>query len=568
MAYPSGKARNREVVMNRRSTCSRLLVGSGAALLLVAPLASTASASTPKTATTTAATPATTWTTQPLPPAAGTSLDRNEDGEPGIGVTPAGQFWIASDIAPYAANDPRVDPAAGLLSGADVWSSSNGGRSYSWNSDPVAEAVTKFGLAGEDTDLTVATAKNSNGFYNVYVASLWIGSSGLAWSSDGGKTWQLNRLGGVPAQDRPWLAADGACDVFIGYHELPSFTPVVNDYDVCTTGNVPMSGGAALDPVQSTALTLSDFPGLSSSFNKLTIDTSPTSPHQHAIYFPMSLCSAETETDVLTAQVNGCTGTQYLVAVSTDGGTTFSYHPVVLDPSKATLVWAATVATDAAGSVYFAWSDARNSYLNVSHDGGTTWSKSKTLNAPHTAAVYPTVAAGPAGRVDIAWYGTPRAGNSDDSKVMGKPNADGSAPWSVVLARSTDGGTTFTRRTVSGVIHRGDLCTGGSSCSSDGSRNLLDDFGVAISPTTGLDSIAFTDDQPQGAAGTTFTAFASEQLVPQTIFFRPRRGTASGSGSKLAASGGTLIPAFSGLVLVLAGLALRRRRRSDVPPPV
>ena len=493
--------------MNRRRAAHRLLAGTAAALTLIAPLAS-ASASKSRPA------PATTWVTQPLPAAAGTGLSRNEDGEPGIGVTPAGEFWVASDIAPYAAHDPRRDPAAGLLSGADVWSSSNGGRSYTWRSDPFEEAAKTFGLSGEDTDIAVATQKNSNGFYNIYATSLWIGSSGLAWSADGGKTWQLNRLGGLPTQDRPWLAADGACSVFIAYHQLPTFTPFVDKYDVCTNGNVPMSGGATLDPVNSTALSMSDFPGTSNSFNKLTIDTSPQSRFQHSIYVPMSLCAAQAATDVLVAEANGCKGTQYLVAVSTDGGTTFSYHPVVLDPSGATLVWAATVATDQVGNVYFAWSDAHNAYLNVSHDGGKTWSKSLKLNAPKTAAVYPTVAGGKSGRVDIAWYGTTRAGNSNDQKVMGKPNAANGAKWSVVLARSIDGGRTFTLRTVSSTIHVGELCTNGSGCSDPNSRNLLDDFGLVISPTTGLDAIAYTDDQPQGVAGTAYTAFASEVPAP------------------------------------------------------
>ena len=543
--------------MNRLGTTGRLLVGSGAALLLLAPLASGAVAAAKP------APPATTWITKALPPAAGTGLTRNEDGEPGIGVTPAGQFWVASDIAPYAGDDPRVNPVSGLLSGADVWSSSTNGRSYTWNSDPFAAAAARFGLAGEDSDLTVATEKNSNGFYNIYATSLWVGSSGLAWSADGGKTWQLNVLGGIPTQDRPWLAADGACDVFIAYHQLPTFTPFVNDYDVCTNGNVPMSGGAALDPVNSTALTLSDFPGTSSSFNKLVIDASPTSPHRHAIYIPMTLCAAQTATDFLVAQANGCNGTQYLVAVSTDGGTTFSYHPVVLDPSNAVLVWAATVSTDAAGTVYFAWSDARNAYLNISHDGGTTWSKSKKLNAPKTAAVYPTVAGGKAGRVDIAWYGTPRAGNANNNKVMGKPNTDGSAPWSVMFARSTDSGATFSIRKISAVIHRGELCTGGSSCGDTNSRNLLDDFGVAISPTTGLDSIAFTDDQPQGAGATAFTAFATEVPAATKPAAAHTPQHSMSPAGELAATGSTVAPAAAGLVLVLAGLSLRRRRTSS-----
>jgi hypothetical protein len=486
----------------------RLLVAAGAGLLAVVPLAvvSSAGASTR---------PHTTWVTHALPAAKGTGLTRNEDGEPGIGVTPTGQFWIASDIAPYASHDPRVDPAAGLLSGSDIWTSTDGGRAYRWVSDPFAAAKNTAGLAGEDTDLAVATGKNSSGHYNVYAASLWVGSSALAWSSDGGKTWSVNPLGGVPAQDRPWLAADGPCTVYVAYHQLPTFTPTVSTYDVCTTGFVPVKNGATLDPVSSTNLTLSDFPGLTSSFNKLVVDNSPTSKHRHSIYVPMSLCNVEAAPDlVVNANSSNCPkGTQYVVAVSTDGGQTFSYHPVALDKSGATLVWTGTVGTDAAGTVYFAWSDEKNSYLDVSRDGGRTWTKPRQLNRPRTAAIYPTVAGGRAGRVDIAWYGTDRAGNSNNAKVMGKPNAAGSARWTVELARSTDGGASFTIRTVSATVHRGELCTSGSGCSDTNSRNLLDDFGLVISPTTGLAAIAYTDDQPQGQGGTAFTAFATEVPV-------------------------------------------------------
>ena len=548
--------------MSLSSALARILAPLGAGLLILAPLDAAVSASAA------AAPSGTQWVTKPLPAAAGTGLGRNQDGEPGLGVTPTGQLWTASDIAPYAAGDPRVDPAAGLLSGADVWTSTDGGRTYKWLSDPFAEAANSPGLAGEDTDLAVANAKNSDGFYNVYVTSLWVGASGLAWSSDGGKTWKLNRLGGVPTQDRPWLAADGACTVYLGFHQLPSFTPVFATYDVCSNGDVPVGGGAAIDPVNETLLSLSDFPGLSGSFNKFVVDTSPTSKWQHSIYQPMSLCRVQGPTDLLTNATasSGCpVGTQYLLAVSRDGGQTFSYHPVVNDPSGATLVWAATVATDAAGTVYFTWSDSKNSYLDVSRDGGVTWSKSMQLNAPHTAAVYPTVAGGKAGRVDVAWYGTTRGGDSNDAKVMGKPNATGAAPWRVYVARSTNSGGTFSTRAVSAPVHRGELCTHGSGCSDTDSRNLLDDFGLVISPTTGLDSVVFTDDQPQGHGATAYTAYASE-VAPTTTrhtSHSPKTGaTGASSGPSLAATGGTLAPAAAGITLLGAAALLRRRQRS------
>jgi hypothetical protein len=547
--------------MQLRSFPHRLLLATGATLLVVAPLSAGLAAATADLA-------GTTWTGgKPLPPAPGLGLHRNEDGEPGMGVTPAGQFWIASDIAPYAADDPRVDPVAGVLSGADIWTSTDGGRTYKWVADPFAEAQNSFGLAGEDTDLAVAPAKNSKGFYNVYATSLWIGASGLAWSSDGGKTWQLNRLGGTPTQDRPWLAADGPCTIYLGFHQLPTFTPVFDSYDVCSNGNVPTGTGAALDPVNETQLTASDFPGLSGSFNKFVVDTSPHSKFRHNLYQPMSVCKTQTETDLLTdATASNCPqGTQYIVAVSSDRGQTFRYHKVVLDKSGATLVWAATVATDAAGKLYFTWSDSKNVYLNTSSDGGKTWTSSHKLNLPGTAAVYPTVAGGSSGRVDVAWYGAPRAGNSNDAKKMGRPTKKGSAPWAVYLARSSNGGNAFAIRKVTGTIHLGVLCTHGSACNSDGSRNLLDDFGVAISPRTGLDSISYTSDMPSGAPGKAFTGYTTEHGRVTTGSTEgssqpsAQAGGSTGSGGSLAATGAPVELAVGGVVLMLLGLRLRRR---------
>src|SRR3954466_9365471 len=278
--------------MRDQSWTSRLLIAAGAAVLVLAPLsAATAQRSAPAAHTF--------WTGgAPLPPAHGVGVSRNPDGEPGIGVSPQGQFWIASDLAPYAASDPRV--AGGLLSGADIWTSTDHGKTYRWVADPFATSSGSSGLAGEDTDLAVAPAKNADGFFNVYAASLWVGSSSLAWSQDGGKHWSVNPLGGLPTQDRPWLMADGPCTVYVVYHQLPTFTPWVNAYNVCGNGDVPVSNGVAIDPTHETTLSASDFPGLSNSFNKLGIDTSPASKYRHNIYVPMSLCQVEQFPDLLT----------------------------------------------------------------------------------------------------------------------------------------------------------------------------------------------------------------------------------------------------------------------------
>jgi hypothetical protein len=82
----------------------------------------------------------------------------------------------------------------------------------------------------------------------------------------------------------------------------------------------------------------------------------------------------------------------------------------------------------------------------------------------------------------------------------------------VYWARSTDGGRTFAQTAATPVVHRGAECVAGGQCNNfSNERDLLDDFGLAISPTTGRASIAYDSDQPQGDIFHTFTAYATEE---------------------------------------------------------
>jgi hypothetical protein len=199
-----------------------------------------------------------------------------------------------------------------------------------------------------------------------------------------------------------------------------------------------------------------------------------------------------------------------LVATSTDGGTTFRVHRVSTG-STSMAIWPATVATDISGTVYFAWTDSVHAYLNTSHDGGLTWSRTKRLDTgPIRAAVYPTVTAGITGQVDVAMYATTRAGRSDAAS-NGAPGRTDAAPWRVWVARSDDGGRSFQLVPVSDVVHRGRLCTFGSACPSDGSRDLLDDFAASISPRTGRLNVVFTTDLRRGKVVPSYTAYVSER---------------------------------------------------------
>ena len=442
-----------------------------------------------------------------LPPAAGEQTQN--DAEPGMAVAPDGAIWVASNVSGSLSSGDRA-------LGSDVYVSHDGSKTFRWVAQPISLTASTPGAGGFDTDLTVAPEKNAKGHYTVYAASLSIADSTLAWSDDDGATWLQTPISGVPVEDRPWVAADGPCRVYVAYH-APLLLPTdgtstfVTTVDTCTPTATRATSvvGTDVDAVVG---------GLTNpQFGKPWVDSGARSPHRHTVYIPMAQCHAPTgatlseDANASSQGVPSCGArSQNLVAVSTDGGTTFAVHQVSLG-SKTMAIWPATIATDAAGTVYFVWTDSVHSYLNISRDGGSTWSPSRQLDVgPIRAAVYPTVAALGAGRVDVAMYATDKAGNANDTS-RGKPGSASGVAWRVWVGRSTNGGRTFKVLRASDIVHRGVLCTYGSACAGDGSRNLLDDFGAVLSPRTGKLTVVFTSDTTKGKLVPSFTAYVTER---------------------------------------------------------
>jgi hypothetical protein len=444
---------------------------------------------------------------RPLPNPDGQSFQA--DAEPGLAIARDGQVWVGTDLLDTSATRPD------RVLGSDVYTSVDGGRTYRWVAQPISPAAGLPGPGGEDTDIAVAPARNAEGHYTVYVASLSVANSSLAWSTDGGVSWHLTPVSGLPVEDRPWLAADGPCTVYVAYHS-PLLLPTdgsstqVTRLDTCdpTMSRVATVVGGDAD----TAVGGLDNP----QFGKLVVDTSPTSRFRHAIYLPMQQCHAPTGASLSEDLRNSAGGVPTcgapsvnLIAVSTDGGTTFTVRKVS-DGARTMAIWPVTVATGASGTLYYAWTDSVHSYLNTSRDGGLTWTRSARLDTGLGASTYPTVTALGNGRVDVAMFATQRSGNANAS-TMGAPGSAHGAPWRVWVARSVDGGHTFRLIVASDVVHRGVLCTLGSACPSNGSRGLLDDFGAALSPQSGRLSIAFTSDLLRGRVVPSYTAYVTER---------------------------------------------------------
>ena len=396
----------------------------------------------------------------------------NTAAEPAIRANPAGNFFASSEH--------------GLGNGTDAWRSSDGGLHYTTLVSPNAVSqsnTTGFAPGGGDTDLAVAPVKNSAGNYNVYVASLNLASVDVSTSTDNGTTWSLNPTSAtVPGDDREWIAADGASKVCISYHDEATGNIDVN----CSTnaGATFTQLGEAIDNNHSFALNAVG----GNSIGNLMID-----PTTHTIYQTFSSVDSG-DTTACTALMSPCSPHVVYMAVSTDGGKTFTDHTVYDNPDR-TVSYGhqfVNVSIDKAGNVYSVYSDNHNLFYSFSTTHGTSWSAPVQVNqSPSATAIFPWSVANSAGHLDIVWYGTSffQSGTPPDSYPA-------SAAWYVYMAQdlhATKAGSSFTQVQATPIVHFGGVCESGVTCS--GNRDLFDDFGVAANPLTGLASIVYSDDQ-------------------------------------------------------------------------
>jgi hypothetical protein len=399
----------------------------------------------------------------------------------------------------YGSSESVFCVIGGQCGGTYAWKSADDGAHFTTlrlpNSVEVPTTPLAVSVAGGDTDIAVAPRRNSlTAAFNVYVVSLHssLASVAVSTSSDGGNSWSTNlAAASAPVVDRPWIAADGANKVCISYH------------NIATTGSIlvqcSLNGGNIFGPPISTIdanhLWLLDF---NTQIGTLAID-----PGSHVIYEVFS--GLATESEGLQCLVSCSFGLHAVwAAVSTDGGNTFTDYPVFIDsnPQASTNHQFAQVSVDKGEVPYVVWSNDRNVYYSFSADFGKHWlSPPVQVNKnPSNTAIFPWSAAGNAGQLDIVWYGSlfTSAGGPATFPHYTATNPDTSASWQVYFAQNVQATTnpsSFTQVAASGTIHFGDVCEGGIGCGGNNNRDLLDDFGVAASPTTGNAAIIYTSDQ-------------------------------------------------------------------------
>ncbi|MCL4422014.1 MAG: hypothetical protein M1115_02390, partial [Actinobacteria bacterium] len=336
--------------------------------------------------------------------------------EPQIAVGPSGELWAIGDSCDGfvqegicqvdTADFPKQPPATML------WRSTNGGRSWSFVSDPMRMVGGLSDLpAGYDSDVAVATAPEGNHPPLIYVVSNWAGSIELAISEDNGHSWVTSSLNGFVATDRPWLAASGPCTLYMSIHPLTgafdvASEPVVAKYNGCQILAAAKAGQSIAIPKRVTPVEplTQDVAATDQDFAKLRIVGS-------SIYQPYVTCDSDPATNL---SCNGRADVETLaVAVSHNEGASFEDVPVATGHMGINLndgTWPLSLAVDSHGLAVIVADTGYSLWTFVSHNSGMSWKERLPIDAGlhWSFAGVPSVAASNTS-YSVGWYASPPA---------------------------------------------------------------------------------------------------------------------------------------------------------------
>jgi hypothetical protein len=332
--------------------------------------------------------------------------------------------------------------------------------------------------------------------------------------------------------DRQWQTFDGSKTNFLIYHKVDTSQIVVSrsfdggaTYDSTGTGAITSIAGIVDPATLPSVVNANQVGNVTTDYaHPVTGVTYPTSGEQvHRLYAtfegprdPADNAQAQVDTTVPGSNYNH-NDTVY-VARSDDGGVTWVDHKVyTTDPSskrELNLLFP-VVAVDEAGTVYELWSDQLHVQYAFSTDGGVTWSKPYQVNTDNanlgnagTADIFPWMAAGSPGKLDVVWYHG--AGGAAGANTKYRDPGDPKTAWTVASAqlfnanaKNATGVPTPSVQAystaVSPVIHHGDICNNGTFCDVlGGDRTLLDFFQNSVD-ANGCNNIAYAADE--GTAG-------------------------------------------------------------------
>ncbi|GDY32476.1 sialidase family protein [Gandjariella thermophila] len=371
----------------------------------------------------------------------------------------------------------------GLGGGSEYWrahqvggASGAGACQLAYSGQP--NAVHGVGASGGDVDTAFAPALSSHGTYRIYVASLNLGSVNVATSDDDGATFSQTPVqGGLPLDDREWIAAYGADTSLLSYHDIAT-----NNIDILRSDN-----GGQLYTQIAQAIPPTDDKASSNELGNLVIDHDNASPTPGGFWAYQSFVAPSTAT--------GSEENEAFLAVSSDGGHTWTDKPIPCTTKFGKNGLAhnfPNVSVAPNGTLFYAVSNDSAVYVAKSTDHGNTWSCSAPVSTSKRA-IFPWIVATSAGE-DLVYYGTDGTGPS--------------AVWSVYFAQNRTQSLTGWSNSKLMPVHQGDVCEGGISCS--GGRQLFDDFGVDTDQS-GWAHITYSHDAPDLGGSGSYTGYAVQQ---------------------------------------------------------
>jgi hypothetical protein len=398
----------------------------------------------------------------------GTGCGTNPDGEPSVHVSKANLVEVGSE--------------RGVGSGSELWRATQPGGSSADACRPTysgqPNAVGPIGASGGDIDTAFAPVRSSAGTYRLYVASLNLASVNVAVSNDNGRTFsQMPVQGGIPLDDREWIAAYGADTSLLTYHDIAS-----NNIDVLRSDS-----GAGPYTQIAAAIPATDYKAGNNELGNIVIDHRNPSPKAGGFWAYQSFVAPSTP--------NGSTYNEAFLAVSDDGGHSWTDKPIPCTTKFGGNGFGhqfPNVSVAPNGRLFYAVSNGKAVYVASSTDHGNTWTCSGAVSST-VEAVMPWIVATSAGE-DLVYYGTPTSASGQT--------------WSVYFAQNRAQSVSGWKTTPLMPVHKGSICEGGVSCS--GGRQLFDDFGVDTDQA-GWAHIAYSHDSPGLGGSGTYTGYAVQR---------------------------------------------------------
>jgi hypothetical protein len=395
--------------------------------------------------------------------------DSSTVSEPSIALDSKGNIYVTAPTG--LGHSPS-------LSTSPLWKSSDGGATWQGPISTETGAQTASGVGGGDSDIVI----DSND--DIFITSLWLGDTSMSVSSDGGSTFTALPVGHLtPMDDRPWLAWDPTSDSlwmdYDGFESLRVARTVLNStVDGAGAGRQPATG-----------LVFSQ-----------NVPAEPNETSRNCTFCPPGTIAVDPS------------GNVWVAYVAKDGRVAVAESQAGQATTPVGVVWHATEVSDSGsaatndsnnfqvlrsdgqGNLYLVWSQKSSNggpsqvFLSWLQAGGSSWSAPLQVSTT-ASALFGTLAVVAPGTVDVAYYGSNYAGDSNA--------APAGTQWSVYLAQvqNLSGSASTLTADLMPAFHSGSISTQGATCTSNcPDRSLGDFFSIAVDRSGMADIITTAGD--------------------------------------------------------------------------